>query len=340
MLNDFFKTIRGFVEEYLPKQRCYSDNTIKSYKTALNLLIAYLRTERCLAIRQINFAVFDREMILGFLDWLQAVRHCSVTTRNQRLMALRSFFEYAGIMDCTQIAVHEDVKKVPYATKQGRIVEYLSEDALKTLLEQPDIHRRNGLRNQFFMTLMYDTGARCSELLNMQVRDLRINTKHPTAYLLGKGNKPRLVPLLDKTVEHCRRYIRIYHADLNPNDLLFYTVSHRKRNQMSIDAVEAFMEKYGERARVRCAEVPERVHPHQLRHTRAIHYFRDGMPLALIADLLGHTSPETTKIYAYADSEMKRVAMEKADHSRNATPLPIPIWEGDEDMILRLSGLK
>lgn len=68
MLNDFFKTIRGFVEEYLPKQRCYSDNTIKSYKTALNLLIAYLRTERCFTIRQINFAVFDREMILSFLD--------------------------------------------------------------------------------------------------------------------------------------------------------------------------------------------------------------------------------------------------------------------------------
>ena len=339
-MTDFFKMIRSFVLEYLPKQRCYSENTVKSYKTALNLLVEYLRTEKCLTIQQINFTVFDREIILGFLDWLQTTRHCSASTRNHRLMVLRSFFEYAGIMDCTQIAIHEEVKDVPIATEQGRIVEYLSEDALKTLLEQPDIHKRNGLRDQFFMTLMYDTGARCGEILNMRVRDLRINTKNPTAFLLGKGSKPRIVPLLDKTVTHCKRYLRMYHADLSPNDLLFYTVIHSKRNQMSADTVAAFMKKYAERAHVKCAEVPERIHSHQLRHTRAIHYYRDGMPLVLIAEQLGHASPETTKIYAYADSEMKRAAMEKADRNRNATPPPTPIWEGDEDMILRLSGLK
>jgi len=109
---------------------------------------------------------------------------------------------------------------------------------------------------------------------------------------------------------------------------------------MSADAVAAFMAKYGIQARAKCAEVPEHVHPHQLRHTRAVHYYRDGMPLALIAEQLGHSSPETTKIYAFADSTMKRAAMEKADKNRNATPQPTAIWEDDEEMILRLSGLK
>jgi integrase len=216
----------------------------------------------------------------------------------------------------------------------------LSEDALKALLGQPDIYKRKGLRNQFFMTLMYDTGARCDELRSMRVRDLRIKSKFATAYLLGKGNKPRIVPLLDKTVEHCKRYLKVYHKDSKPDDLLFYTVIHQERHKISADAVAAFMKKYGVQARAKCVEVPNRVHPHQLRHTRAIHYYRDGMPLALIAEQLGHSSPETTKIYAFADSNMKRIAMEKADIMRNATPQPTAIWEDDEEMILELAGLK
>jgi len=340
MINDFFKTVRSFILEYLPKQRCYSENTIKSYRTALNLLVDYLRTGRGLAVQQINFTVFNREVILDFLEWLEITRHCSVSSRNQRLMALRSFFEYAGIIDCIQIAVHEEVKSVPRATEPGRIVDFLSEDALQALLRQPDIHTRKGIRNQFFMTLMYDTAARCGELLNMRVRDLRTNIKNPTAYLFGKGSKPYVVSLLNRTVEHCKRYMHNYHNPVNRDDYLFYTVIHGKKQQMSADTVAVFMKKYGDMARIECPEIPERIHPHQLRHTRAIHLYRDGMPLALIAEQLNHSSVESTKIYAYADSEMKRAAMEKADRNRNVSPPAMPVWEGDDDMILRLSGLK
>jgi len=125
-----------------------------------------------------------------------------------------------------------------------------------------------------------------------------------------------------------------------PDDLLFFTVMHGMRHKISADAVAAFMAKHGIQARAKCAEVPEHVHPHQLRHTRAIHYYRDGMPLALIAELLGHSSPEITKIYAFADTKMKQEAMEKADQKRNVTPQPTAIWKNDEEMILRLSGLK
>jgi site-specific recombinase XerD len=339
-VSDFFKAIRSFLLEYLPNQRCYSENTVKSYRAVLNLLVDYLRREKKLKVSQIDFALFDREVILGFLDWIQVTRGCCLRSRNQRLMVLCSFFEYAGILDCAQIAVAEDVAVVPFAKEQGRVVEFLSEVALKTLLEQPNICEGKGLRDQFFMTLMYDTGARCGELRGMRVRDLCLKPRGSVAYLLGKGNKVRVVALLDKTVEHCRRYLRVYHKDSGPDDLLFYTVMYGERHKMSADAVAAFMVKYGRLARVKCVEVPERVHPHQLRHTRAIHYYRDGMPLALIGELLGHSSLETTKVYAFADSEMKRVAMEKADQRRSVTPQPVAIWEDDEEMMLRLSGLK
>ena len=338
-MTDFFKTIRSFILEYLPKQRCFSENTIKSYRTALNLLVEYLRQEKLLRISQIDFTIFERELILGFLDWLEHSRNCSASSRNQRLMALRSFFKYAGTIDCTQVAVQLGIGTIPVKKEPGRIVDFFTEDALRALLKQPNPSKLLGIRNQFFMVLMYDTAARCSELLEMRVKDLRINTQHPVAYLLGKGNKPRAVPLLDKTVEHCERYLKAFHPNMDKDSYLFYTVIHGKQQSMSADCVARFMQKYGNSARKECMEVPLHVHPHQLRHTRAIHYYRDGMPLVLVAELLNHASVETTKIYAYADSEMKRSAMEKADHKRNIAPQPTPIWLDDEEMILKLSGL-
>jgi len=339
-MNDFFRAVRDFILDYLPKQRCFSENTIKSYRTVLNLFVEYLRTEKRLSIEKICFSTIDRNLVIGFLDWLERSRNCNVSSRNHRLMVLRSFFEYAGIADCIQIALHLDIKDVPVKNAPGRIIEFLTENALEALLNQPNASKHTGLRDQFFMVLMYDTAARCGELLNMRVGNLQISTKHPSAYLYGKGNKPRSVPLLNKTVEHCKRYLQRFHPNPHPDDYLFYTVIHGMRHQMSADCVARFMKKYGDHARKDCLEMPPHIHPHQLRHTRAIHYYRDGMPLVLVAEQLGHASTETTKVYAYADTEMKRAAMEKADSNRNLSPSVAPIWQDNEEMILKLSGLK
>jgi integrase len=291
-------------------------------------------------VEKICFSTIDRNLVIGFLDWLESSRICSVSSRNHRLMVLRSFFEFAGVTDCIQMALCLDINGVPVKNEPGRIVEFLTETALEALLKQPDVNKTTGVRDQFFMVLMYDTAARCGELLNMRVGNLQFNAQHPSAYLYGKGNKPRSVPLLSKTVEHCKRYLQRFHPDPCPDDYLFYTVIHGMRHQMSADCVARFMKKYGNLARKDCPELPPHIHPHQLRHTRAIHYYRDGMPLVLVAEQLGHASTETTKIYAYADTEMKRAAMEKADKNRNLAPPATPIWQDDEEMILKLSGLK
>ena len=340
-MNDFFNTIRSFLLEYLPNQRCFSENTVRSYRQALNLLILYLRTEQKLTIKQIRFEIISREVILKFLDWLETDRHCSVSTRNQRLMVLRSFFDYAGQLDCTQIALSVSIQNIPVKTPQGKVVEYLSEAALEALLKQPDIAKRTGLRNSFFMVLMYDTAARCGEMLSMKVRDLRINVQHPIAYLHGKGNKTRTVPLLARTVQHCERYLHTFHPgeQADSEKPLFYTVIHEMQQPMSADTVALFLKKYGEMACRICPEVPTHIHAHMLRHTRAMHLYRQGMPMMLLSEYLGHASEETTKIYAYADTEMKRAAIDKADIVRNGSTPPEPVWVDDEEMILKLSGL-
>lgn len=107
---------------------------------------------------------------------------------------------------------------------------------------------------------------------------------------------------------------------------------------MSTDAVNLFMKKYGEMARRACPEVPERVHPHQLRHSRAMHLYRAGMPLVLLAEFLGHADVNTTRIYAWADTEMKRQAIQKVSKVTEGDTIE-PIWANDEELIKRLYGL-
>lgn len=338
-MSDFFKAIRKYLTEHLPNQRCCSNSTIRSYRQALNLLVTYLTTERQFRITQINFSVFNSELILDYLDWLEHKRNCSAATRNQRLAVLRSFFRYAGMLDCAQISLGLDIANVPRKKEAGKLVEFLSESALEELLKQPNIRSRIGIRNQFFMILMYDTAARCGELLNMRVCDLNIRTQYPLAYLKGKGDKARTVPLLPKTVEHCIRYLQLFHGNShNSNDYLFFTKIHDVHHPMSPDTVAAFMRQYGKAAHFSCPECPEHIHPHMLRHTRAMHLYREGMPMVLLSEYLGHVRAETTMIYAFADTEMKRAAIQKAEGARSA---PVSsVWKDNEDMILKLSGLR
>lgn len=342
-MNDFFNIIRRYLLEYLPKQRQYSGNTIISYRQGLNLFVSYLRDILGIPSERINFKDCSREAVQGYLEWLSTERKCSATSVNQRLAILRSFFKYAGEMDCAYIAYGMDLDSIPKRKESGKTVEFLSEQALKTLLAQPDPHKRLGHRNQFFMILMYDTAARCGELLTLKIDNLKLDTKTPVVYLLGKGNKPRIVPLLPETVAHCRQYIRLFHKELSicdDMDLLFYTVSHGRRNPMSADTVALFMKKYATSAKKECSDFPENLHPHMLRHTRAMHLYRQGMPIHLLAEYLGHANFESTKIYAYADTEMKRLAVKKADILRDGMPAPEPLWKDDEEIIYRLSGLR
>lgn len=340
--NDFFQTLRQYLTVYLPMQKCCSENTCKSYREVLNSLVDYLRDKKRIGLGQVSFELFDESLILEFLDWLQSTRNHCATTRNHRLMVLRSFFRYAGLMDCAQIDLHMRLKKIPTQHEQGRIIKFLSENALKTLLMQPEISKSSEYRNMVFMTLMYDSASRCSELLDLRVQDLRLDSRYPTVYLTGKGNKTRSVPLMPQTARHCEQYLARFHPEhaRQKNDLFFFTGSQANRRRMSPDNVECFMKKYGEQARLMCLEVPDRVHPHQLRHTRAIHLYRDGMPLSLLAEFLGHADVETTKIYAYADTEMKRIAIQKGEKNRDAIPDVKPIWKNDDEVLRKLCGLR
>lgn len=336
------KKLRDFFQIYLPKQKCYSENTVTSYKYAFNLFFDFLSSRKGIGMAKITMDCFSGESVAEFMEWLSVDRNNSASTCNQRLMALRSFAKYNGAKDFSQFSFYAEMRSVPAKKSSPKTVEFLSESALEMLLRQPDTQKASEMRNQFFMILMYDTAARCQEMLDIRIKDICFNGKTPYLYLTGKGKKTRSVPMMDATYQHLLKYLEKFHPGYrqNTNEPLFYIATHGIRHQMSQDTVEVFMKRYGKAAKPVCPDMPDKVHPHQLRHTRAVHLYRSGMPLSILSEFLGHCSEETTRIYAYADTEMKRKAIDKAT-SDIAIPEEEPIWDESDDEVLRkLAGLR
>ena len=286
----FFMIIKKFLQIYLAKNRCYSKNTIKSYTDSLNLYFVYLEKEEGIPLNKVDWDCFHYENVNNFLTWLDESRKCSRATQLQRLTAIRTFIRYAGILDVTTVSIQAEIDKIKIRKPEQKLIPYLSKKQLTVFLSQPDISKRNGLRDMVFLIMMYDTAARCQEMLDIKIGDLVLDCPSPYVYLTGKGNKTRTVPLMDKTVLHIRNYLNKFHPlDIRcSKDYLFFTVSHGEHHRMSEDNVAAFVKKYGEQAKKVCSDILERVHPHMLRHTRRMHLYQYGITLTSLSVIFRH----------------------------------------------------
>ncbi|MHB8190446.1 MAG: tyrosine-type recombinase/integrase [Ferrimicrobium sp.] len=337
----FFCYVRDFLLVYLPRNRCFSPNTVRSYRDCIQLLCTFVKVEQGLATSQITFERLDHVLVGEFLNWLGEKRNCSASTQNQRLAALKSLFKYAAQRDISLMASYLELSKVPPKRVPGSRVPYLSENALEALLRQPNEKTQLGIRDRFFMVLLYDTGARIQEILDLRLMDLHLSDSISCVYLTGKGERTRAVPVLSKTIQHLGLYMKHFHGQKpqNRQDLLFYTVIKGQTGKMSPDNVSCFLNRYARSARQLSPEVPERVSPHLFRHTRAMHLYQAGMPLSYIKDFLGHASVNTTDIYAAADLNMMRQALEKAYVNDDACR-EVPIWQDNEVLLMQLSGMR
>ena len=326
----FYRHLREWFTAFLPRQRGAAANTITSCRHTWNMLLGYVAEHRHVAVEKVTFAMIDRATVTGFLDHMQAARSWTASTRNQRLACIRSFFTYAAAAEPALAIYLADLAAIPRLNGPAAApVKYMTTDAVTALLVAPDPGTRLGLRDQFFMILMYDLAARDAEMLALNLTD--IDTRRLTADLLGKGSKPRRLPITTETV---------FHPSPEPGAPMFYTVRNHRPARMSDDNVARFIHQHAATAKTKCPDVPARAHPHMLRHSRAMHLYQAGMPLALLTEWLGHADPETTLVYAHADTEMKRHALEKANSTTSQSPLPAPLWHDRDDIIQRLCGLK
>lgn len=311
-----FTLVHDFFKVYLTKMRNLSPNTIYAYRESLEALFDFVKADRKISLAEITFEMIDRHMLMRFLDSLEA-RGCSISTRNHRLSRIRAFYKYAAKMEATAVIHQTEILKVPLKTsKKSEIIEYMSEEVVEVILAQPDTRTLKGLRDQFLMVLLYDTAARIAELLEIRLCDIRFG-KSPTATLHGKGGKTRVVPILESTAELLKNYLKIFHQGENTysKQYLFYVVQHDQKNKMHHDTARQLIRHYGVKAKEHCLDVTDNVHPHLWRHTRAMHLYQHGVDLTLISQWLGHARYETTLIYAKADTEQKRRAMETANRN-------------------------
>ena len=343
-ISDFYQMTQGFFLVYLPGQRNSSEHTIRAYQKSVDQLAEFVAECRNVSLWDVDFPLIDSTVLVDFLDSLEESGN-SVATRNQRLKGIRAFYSYAAMMRPVLMNYRAEIYKVPLkAETTEQTVGYLSENATKALLEMPDAGTKKGIRDRFLLVFLYDSAARVQETVDVRLRDIRPG-KTPVVILHGKGDKVRTVPLMEKTMEHFEQYRKVFHPDEGPysDRPLFYTKRCGSENSISESSIRKLLGQYGRMLKESVPEIEGSVHPHLMRHSRAMHLYQHGMDLTLISQWLGHANLETTLIYAHADTEHKREAIARATMPDN--PLAGKLNADrytitDEDTIKKLYGLK
>lgn len=308
---DFAVLLTRYLGQHLPAQRNLSRQTIHSYRDTFKLFLQFCLAEYGWPAESITLVRINRSCVESFLDWIEMVRHCSISTRNQRLAALRSFFRWVSYEAPEHLEGIQRVLGIPWKKTGQPVMAYLTVDAVRALLAQPDRRTVAGRRDATLLALLYDTGARVQELVDLTVRDLRMEAP-AVVTMTGKGQKKRSVPLMGATAILVAEYLRERNLT-RPESLDHPVFYNRQRHVLTRWGVAYVLQKYVTLARVQAlTSFPETVSPHLLRHSKAMHLLQAGVNLVYIRDLLGHSDVATTEIYARADAEMKRQALEAA----------------------------
>ena len=331
----FFSLTWDFLNEYLPKQAGHSSSTIESYRDSLTLFRRYLTEDRHKSIGTFKFSDCTKDCVYGFRDYL-AQNGSKPSTINVRVTALRSYLFYAADKDISIESIAIAVSKIIPCKKIQTEKKVLSEDALAAIIEAPPLTKM-GMRNRAILITLYDSAMRLDELLSIRLCDVNLSSEYPCILLNGKGNKERQAQLSEKSAGHLKQYLQVFHANSPYDAYLFFTTIKGKSGKMSSGNVQRIIKQYADLARKTCSDVPESVHPHMFRRTRATNLYQDGVALELVSTILGHKRLETTKIYA-------KPSLGQIYESMESVPTPVsdeqPLWVGNEDEMARLCGLR
>lgn len=331
----FFSLMWEFLNEYLPEQEGRSATTVESYRDSLTVFRRYLTEERHMSIASFSFSDCTKDCVFGFRDHLKQKGN-KPSTINIRVTAIRGYLNYASDKDIAVQSVALSITRIPRCKKIEKEKAVLSENALAAILAAPP-QTKMGLRDRTILISLYDSAARISELLSVKLSDLNLDGEFPCVLLHGKGDKERRAQLTDKSVGHLKQYLQVFHANSPKDAYLFSTTINGITNNMSDSNVQRMIKQYTDIARKSCSDIPESVHPHMFRRTRATNLYQDGVAIELVSAILGHSHIETTKIYALPSLSQIRDAME-------SVPTPTqdeePLWVGDEDEMARLCGLR
>lgn len=327
--------LKGFFSDYLPQLRGMSIHTIASYRDSLKLFLQFLVRQKGISIKKMTISKISPDEIIDFLGYLEKVRGNGIGTRNIRLSALHSFFRYFAGEYPEYLNLSQRILNIPFKRTSTRTIDYLEFEEIMTLLQSIDQSKADGRRDYALLLLMFNTGARVQEIVELKASDLYLSKPYKV-YIFGKGRKERVCPIWPETGQVLRDYLEERGVDLRKPCPIFL---NRFGQPLTRFGVGYILKKYVQKAAdIHPVLKRKRLHPHSIRHAAAIHLLKSGVDLSSIANWMGHSSPNTTNKYARMDLEMKQKAIEKAkplgDQIRAESS-----WKDNPDLLAWLESL-
>jgi len=262
---DFAKHLSKFLSEYLPYERNMSPNTVASYRDTFVQYISYMKDVQNIKVERLTLDMLTRQRVLDFLSWVQKERCCGIATRNHRLASIHSFISYLQYEEIHHLDEWQKILSIKAMKDEKKSISYLTTEGIKLLLEQPDSTTGNGLRNLALLALMYDTGARVQEMIDLTPESLKIESKPYTIRLFGKGRKSRIVPLMEEQMVILNRYMEVNHLFENHKQKhpLFF---NSRNDKLTRAGVTYILKTYADMARqVNQELIPGTISCHSLR---------------------------------------------------------------------------
>jgi len=324
----FWEIAAEYLNHYLPDIRRLSHNTISTYRTSLNCFIDYLEAEKGKKRQKIAFRDCNRDSLKDYIEWMSMVKNLAPKTCNLRITAIRALLDYGSqeCMDLTPVYVSSSTLRGLNTSVVP--IEYFNSQELSAFFKAPSTNKKTGRRNQMMLILGYDAALRVGELVSLKVNHLHLDVTVPYISIPGKGAKYRNVPIMNKTVAHLKQHLSEFHSGKYNNYPLFYATTHGIIHGLSEDTVEAFLKKYTNTCQELGIHMPEHVHFHMFRKTRAMNLYQQGVPLAHIQQMLGHECISTTSgFYAFATLDTLAKSLEKVNPTTEDK-----IWKNNDVM--------
>lgn len=325
--------VTAFFLKHLAAEQNASPHTTLAYRDSLKLLLKFAGEHLRRAVAALQFDDLNAEVILAFLSHLETVRRNSIRTRNARLAAIHSFFRYTLEREPALSVACQRILSIPIKKTTQKVLGYLTEEELEQILGRIDRSALNGERDYLLLVLLYDTGARAQEAINLTPADFRFDFP-ALVRIHGKGRRERICPLLTQTARLVSRFLAASARKVDDNEPL---LKNRNGARLTRHGVRYLLRKYLDSARSSTITLRRNgISPHTLRHTKAMHMLQAGIPLITVKDFLGHADIKTTEVYVQIDLEMKKKALQLTGSPARLSRKPARL---SEDVVAWLESL-
>lgn len=333
----FFSMTWEFINLYLPTQHSGSKNTIQAYTDALTMFRRYVTDIKKYSILTFTFKECTYDFLLDYRNYMVTKEYASSSV-NHRLSVIKAYVHYAALRNVELQQFYFNIVETPLVDVPHIIPPIIEDDeAIKDLLSAPGPSKK-GIRDSMILTILFDTAIRCDELVRLKCSDVVLNPDNPYLLIHGKGDKERRVPLSNKTVNLIEQYKSIYHNSCVRENPFFYTIIKDEMSAMTERNVQRILKKYEAVLKEKYPDLPK-LHPHILRRTRATKWHRSGVPMEVIAEILGHSSVDTTRA-SYAFSSPKSLKSHIDKTQKEDCKKEEKLWVGKEKELSQLCGLR